>query len=254
VNQNKDKRYTQIGIDRLVRLEWLEKTALYVLAGNSMLDIKTALQDGLKNSFQTEETTVRGSIDKTITILMKTWLNAPKYLQSLQSDGLKLISSLPPECHIAVHWGMVMAVYPFWGNVASNVGRLLKLQRSAAAAQVQRRLREQYGERETVFRRVRYVLRSYVDWDVLTETEIKGIYAQEHIIKIDDPNLISWLIEASLHACSNGSAPLRGLMESNSLFPFSLHPISADHLLSISSRLECLRHGLDEDLIMLRKQ
>ena len=69
-----------------------------------------------------------------------------------------------------------MAVYPFWSSVATQVGRLLRLQGSAAAAQVQRRIREQYGERETVARRARYVLRSYLDWGVLQETGAPGVY------------------------------------------------------------------------------
>ena len=70
-----------------------------------------------------------------------------------------------------------MAVYPFWSGVATQVGRLLRLQGSAAAAHVQRRVREQYGERETVSRAARRVLRSYLDWGVLQETGKKGIYS-----------------------------------------------------------------------------
>ncbi|HOO49875.1 MAG TPA: hypothetical protein PLK94_01155 [Alphaproteobacteria bacterium] len=252
MSTDKDRRHTQIGIDRLIRLEWLERTVNYALSGKSIQEIKILLQDDLKDSFQSENTTVRGSIDKTITILMKTWLNAPIQLRPLQNDGIKLISSIPFEYHIAVHWGMIMAVYPFWGAVAMNVGRLLKLQGSAGATQVQRRLREQYGERETVSRRVRYALRSYIDWSVLSETGDKGIYAQEFSLRIDEPGIITWLLEAALYSQSNSSANLRSLIENPSLFPFHLKPLSADVLTSYSSRLECMRHGLDEDLVMLR--
>ena len=39
---------------------------------------------------------------------------------------------------------------------------------------MQRRIREDYGERPGVERAARYVLRSFVDWDVLTETEKQG--------------------------------------------------------------------------------
>jgi len=53
----------------------------------------------------------------------------------------------------------------------------LRLQGSAAAAHVQRRVREQYGERETVSRAARRVLRSYLDWGVLQETGAKGVYS-----------------------------------------------------------------------------
>ena len=73
-----------------------------------------------------------------------------------------------------VHWCMCMAVYPFFGTVADAVGRLLRLQGTAGAAQVQRRLRERFGERETVARAARRILRAYIDWGVLSETDEKG--------------------------------------------------------------------------------
>ena len=76
-----------------------------------------------------------------------------------------------------LHWGMVLAVYPFWGEVALRTSRLLRLQGSAAAAHIQRRIREQYGERETVSRAGRRVLRSYGDWGVLKGSGARGVYA-----------------------------------------------------------------------------
>jgi hypothetical protein len=149
---------------------------------------------------------------------------------------------------------MVMAVYPFWSNVAAQVGRLLKLQGSVVATQIQRREREQYGERETVSRRTRYVLRSYLDWGVLQETGTKGVYSAGNVLAIDDSRLIAWLAEASLHARANGSAPLRDLIDSPSFFPFQIKPVHAESLMAASSRLDLLRHGLDDDLVMLQKQ
>ncbi len=145
-----------------------------------------------------------------------------------------------------------MATYPFWAGVAAQVGRLLKLQGSAVAAQVQRRVREQYGERETVSRAARRVLRSFHDWGVLSETVTKGIYHPGMLLDIDDPKLLGWLIEAMLRARDNGSVPLKELIESPSLFPFRLKSIHADRLLSTSSKLDILRHGLDDDLVTLR--
>ena len=71
---------------------------------------------------------------------------------------------------------MCIAVYPFFGTVADAVGRLLRLQGTAGAAQVQRRLRERFGERETVTHAARRILRAYIDWGILEETDQKGLY------------------------------------------------------------------------------
>lgn len=246
-------RFTQIGIDRLVRLNWLEKVASLALAGNDVKETKRILQDMLKESFHSERTDVRGSIDKTITILLKVWANPPDILESLRSEGLGLLTHLPKRDHIIVHWGMIMAVYPFWSSVAIQVGRLLRLQGTVSAAHVQRRVREQYGERETVSRRTRYLLRSYLDWGVLQETEVKGIYSAGTTRAVDDSRLIAWLIEATLYSRPDGSAPLKDLIDSPGLFPFRIKPVHAEGLVVASSRLDVLRHGLDDDLVMLRK-
>ena len=249
-----NSRLTQIGFSQRVRLEWLEKTANLVLAGNDEASIYNALQELLEDKLSVGGNAKRGNREKVITILMKIWVRPPRDLHPLQREGLKLLSHLPREDHIAVHWGMAMAVYPFWGAVAAHVGRLLRLQGTAAASQVQRRVREQYGERDTVSRAARRVLRSFVDWEVLKETSEKGIYTAGLSLAIAQVEVIAWLAEAFLHAHPNGSVALRTVLDSTSLFPFRLSPISAAHLVAVSGRLDVLRHGLDQDLIMLRTE
>jgi hypothetical protein len=60
------------------------------------------------------------------------------------------------------------------------------------------------------------------------------------------------LIEASLHARSNGCAPLKELAGSTSLLPFQLKQIAAENLLAGSPRLDFSRHGLEDEMVMLR--
>ncbi len=247
-----NSRPNQIGFSQRVRLEWLEKTVNLVLAGNDRSAINDALQELLKDKVSIGGKAGRGNREKVITILMKVWRNVPHELEALRTDGLELLKRLSGTDRIAVHWGMVMAVYPFWAAVASYTGRFLKLQGSAAAAHVQQRMREQYGERETVSRAARRVLRSCIDWGVLSETGTKGVYHQELSVYVDDPQIAAWLIEASLHTRSSGCAPLKELAGSTSLFPFRIKQVAAENLLAGSPRLDLLRHGLDDELVMLR--
>ena len=247
------RRTDQIGFSQRVRLEWLEQTANLVLAGNDRSAIDHALQALLKDKVSVGGHAERGNREKIITILLKIWLNPPPQLESLRVAGLDLLGRRPRSDHLALHWGMVMAVYPFWAGVAVQVGRLLKLQGVAAAAHVQRRMREQYGERETVARAARRILRSYLDWGVLTESGTRGIYNAGPPLLVDDSRLIAWLIEASLQARSNGAAPLKDLIDSPGLFPFRVKPLHAEGLLAASAGLDVLRHGLDDDLVMLRR-
>ena len=246
-------RQSEIGFSQRVRLEWFEQTADLILAGNDKTVINDSLQDLLRDKVSVGGTAVRGNREKIITILLKTWVTVPREREKLRDEGLAMLQRLPRKDGIAVHWGMTLAAYPFWGAVAAYTGRLLRLQETAAAAHVQRRIREQYGERETVSRAARRVLRSFIDWGVLNETQDKGVYERGQRYPVEDPVLIAWMMEASLRARSNGSAAVRDLLDSPSIFPFRLSHISAEHLASLSPRLDILRHGLDDDLAMLRK-
>jgi len=247
------KRFTQIGFSQRIRLEWLEYSANQVLAGNSSEKIKEALQKYLTDKLSVGNTPVRGNREKAITILMKVWVHPQKELRSFNKLGLQLLSESPQPMHLALHWGMTMAAYPFWRVMATSVGRLLRLQGSASAAQVQQRIREQYGERETVFRAARRILRSFNDWGVLVDTEVKGVYKQGKILTIKDPLVTSWMVEALLHATQSGADALESLLTAPSIFPFHLQRFSSDQIANLSGRVELVRHGLDEILLMLAK-
>lgn len=247
------KRATQIGIDRLVRLSWLERTASLVLGGNTPIDIKTTLQDDLCKAFQSGKTEKRGSLDKTITILMKVWITTPREFAGLRDGGLELFKRAQRADHLALHWGMVSVVYPFWAGVAGQTGRLLRLQGTAGAAHVQRRVREQYGERETVSRATQRVLRSFVDWGVLRESGVAGVYESAPPIAVDDRELAAWLIASVLMSGVNGPTTLRSLIDSTALFPFRLPRISAGELVGSSKRLDVITHNLDEELVVLKR-
>jgi len=112
----------------------------------------------------------------------------------------------------------------------------------------------QYGERETVFRATRRVLRSYIDWGVLGETGTKGVYEQSSRLVVDDPGVKALLVEASLHARPEGSGLVKDLLESPALFPFRFAAAGDDDLMRSSPRLEIVRFGLDGDVVVLRNK
>ena len=247
------RKFNQVGIDRILRLKWLSRTAQLVLAGNDLVTIKAILQDELLDSFQSFQKGVRGSLDKTLTILLKIWVRPSDDLKTLHKKGLDFISRLPEKDHLAVHWGMLMATYPFWGRVADQVGRLLRLQGQFKIAQVQRRLLEQYGERQTVSRAAQRVLRSFVDWGVLRDGLERGTYVSGMEHSVGNLALLAWLAEAFLNASPNGSIPFQSILNSTTLFPFRFTEVSAIQLAAENENLVLLRHGLDEDLVMLRE-
>jgi hypothetical protein len=245
-----NERVNRVGFSQRIRLEWLRQTANLVLAGNDRETVYRVLQDFLKNKLSIDSDAERGSREKTITILMKIWLNVPPGLEAFRDDGLELVRTVNRDLSIALHWGMTMAVYPFWGMVAASVGRLLRLQGSFSVSHVQRRLREYYGERETVARAVRRVIRSYYDWQVIDETGEKGIYRSGRTREIPGISLLRWLIEALLHTNRDRRGNFGELLNNPALFPFRLERINAD-LLKPSKRIKVIKHNLSEDIIFL---
>ena len=135
-------RKAQIGFSQRIRLEWLEQTANLMLAGNDKDAINNSLQALLQDKVSVGGRSIRGNREKIITILLKTWLAVPRELEQLRDEGLEILQGLPRKDRIVVHWGMALAAYPFWGAVAAHTGRLLRLQGTAAAAHVQRRVKE----------------------------------------------------------------------------------------------------------------
>lgn len=242
----------QIGFSQRIRLEWLEHTAGLALAGCTRAQVEAALQNLLRDRLSVGGSAERGNREKAITILLRTWVSVPDRLRPLRDDGLDLLSRLPAPDHLPVHWGMVLAAYPFFGAVAEVVGRLLRLQGTASAAQIQRRVREQLGERATVARAARRILRCFVDWDVLRETGHKGIYQAVPARPLPEERLAVWLIEAALISTGDRQAALRTIAEGPLLFPFSVASIRGVES-ACSPRLEFFRHGLDEQMVALRR-
>lgn len=240
-----------MGFSQRIRLDWLERTAALVLAGCDRKEIQDTLQALLKDRLSVGGTAERGNREKAITILLKIWVSSQASLKGFRDDGLDLLRQIPAEQHLAVQWGMTIAVYPFVALVAEAVGRLLRLQDMVSLSQIQRRLREHLGERETVARAARRVVRCLIDWDVLRETSQKGVYRATPIREIKDERLAAWLIEATLIASGSDTYPFLQLVSSPVLFPFSLMT-AAPYDIEVNGRLSLYRQGLDEDMVMLK--
>ena len=242
-------RRDQIGFSQRIHLDWLEYTANLVLAGNPRAEIVAALGERLQEKLSVGSEPERGNRDKAITILTKVWVTVPEELQALRDEGLEHLRARGPSERILVHWCMCMAVYPFFGTVADAVGRLLRLQGTAGASQVQRRLRERFGERETVARAARRILRAYIDWGVLQETAEKGLYRGAANRTIEDIPLALWTIKGVLFATGDTPRPASTLLRGPHLFPFEL-ALPSFRDLETCTALELSRHGLDQEVLL----
>jgi hypothetical protein len=241
-----------VGYNRTVRLRWLDETLDLLLTGQPEKDIIDILRQRLSGQLSVGSEAERGSREKTITLLLKTWVRVPKSLRGLRDDGIQLLARLRRQERLPIHWGMTMAVYPFWRVVADVTGRLFHLQGTASAQQIQRRVKELHGEREAVSRSARYVVRAFADWGVMTDSERRGTYTPASPLPIDDVAVAAWLMEATLLASDPAASDIRSLQNSPALFPFRIPRVPASYL-THSGRIDVVRHGLEDELLTARR-
>ena len=153
---------------------------------------------------------------------------------------------------LAVHWGMISAVYPFWFNVARQTGRLLALQHQVSQTQIINRLKEQYGDRQTVSRYARFVIRSFVAWEVLKDSQAKGCYEKAVPMSITEPNLAVLMFESAILATPEAKGTLGLLLNNPAFFPFQLPVLTGDFVSQRGDRIDVVRYGLDDELLKLK--
>jgi len=244
-------RAKQAGFSQRIRLEWMELAAQLVDQGRTRVEIEMELQQALSQRLSIGSSAVRGNRGKVITILLRSWVTPPAEVVPLRDDAVEYLHALPSSTHVVLHWGLAMASYPFFGRVADLAGRQLQLQGRVVAAQVQRRVREQLGERETVARAARRVLRSFADWGVLQDSDVTGVYQGREGILVRDSAVGAWLLEALMLADRSYARPLSSLRDAAALFPFTLERLTPATI-SGNARLESFRQGMAEEMVALR--
>lgn len=247
------KRHETIGIKQAIRFEWMQKAANLLLAG---LDAKVIRQE-LHEFFADRKVSVSEREQSTqtrtfvVNNLMKIWISPDQELMPFRDASLEILQR-NPSMAVPIHWGLISAVYPFWFNVARQTGRLLALQDQVTQTQIINRLKEQYGDRQTVSRYAKYVIRSFVAWGVLQDSEAKGCYEKSAPMNTTEPTLAILMFESALRATPEAKGALKLLLNNPAFFPFQLPVMTGDFIAQRSERIEVVRYGLDDELLKLR--
>ena len=215
-----------IGFDRKIRLSWLDATADWAAQGLSTAAIRTRLDRLLDGEVAgSGPHSARG---KNMTVLLHVWVLVPHALVQLRDDGINLLYGRSGRDRLPLHWGMCLATYPFFRDVAETTGRLLALQGRAALSQIVKRTTESWGSRSTVVRATQRVVRSFVAWNVLGETRERGVFIPATKTGVTDSAVGPWLLEAGLTNSDHREYPLAGLPGAVFFFPFDLRLSASD--------------------------
>ncbi|TWI73971.1 hypothetical protein LZ24_01201 [Desulfobotulus alkaliphilus] len=246
------KRHETIGIKQTIRFDWMQKTVNLLMAGLDQKAVRQELHDYLseKKGSGAEEERGKTSRSQAVNILMNIWVSPDQELLLFRDAALTFLRE-HPSLELAAHWAMISAAYPFWFNVARQTGRLLALQDQVTHKQISTRLKEQYGDRETVSRYARYVIRSFVAWGVLKDLQVKGCYGKNPVLKIEDARSAGLIFESALLATPEAKIPMGLLLNNPAFFPFQVPVVTGDSISRSYDRIELIRYGLDDELLKL---
>lgn len=248
-----NNRYEKLGIKQTLQKSWMDKTVQMLLAGLTEREIRAELDEFLSTQKQSGGVGERGKKTYGMAIsLLAAWFSPQEDLMAFRNEALNLARELPASRWFALHWAIMSASYPFWFNVAKQAGRLLNLQDQITQKQIFNRLKEQYGDRETVSRNARYTVRSFVAWGALKDSEAKGCYEKAAPVRIVEPNLAILMFESALLATPEAKGALGLLLNNPAFFPFQLPVMTGDFVSQRSDRIDVVRYGLDDELLKLR--
>lgn len=237
-----------IGFDRELALDWLDLTAGLAQQGLALAQLRAELLRQLTGEIPGAE-----ACRKTVTLLTRLWVRVPPEHQTLQTEALSLLSTVLPHERLWLHWGMSLLAYPFFHEVAGLVGRLSRLQEGFESSQVQRRMREAWGERTTLERAILRLLKTFVAWEVITpEAHIYRVTPQR---QTENTALALWFVSCLIwSSCqTNGhhqrQIALSELAQAPAAFPFDLIPHLP--LLRRSNRFEISHQGLNLEMVAL---
>lgn len=250
------KRHDAVGIKQVVRLEWYDYALDMLLEGLPSKEIRGQLDEFIRERLQSGGYGERGeqAYTKAVTQIMKCWVLPNPELLGFRDNALTYARDHNRDMRVALHWAVTIAAYPFWHRVAEQVGRLLNLQGSITQSQIRIRCFEAMGERSTVERSARRVIRSYVAWAVLKDSDTKGCYEKAAPANISDQNLATLMFEASLHAVPEGKGALGLMLNNPAFFPFQLPVMTGDFIAQRSGRIAVVRYGLDDELLKLKEK
>ncbi len=235
-----------IGFDRDIKLEWLDAVATLVAAGCNTKEVRASIHKmlgGVSASGKPDAATI-----KTTTVLLHIWSQVPDCAVRLRDRIVSVISDLNPEERLAAHWSMCLATYPFFLDVAVNVGRLMALQGDVSLASLKRRLAERWGDRVLMPQAARKVVRSMVGWEALRDVK-PGLYTHRDKVVDLGATASTLLVEALLVGSRQRSLPVSDLERHPALFAFRVS--ASVGVLRAATQFAVHRQGMDMEVVEL---
>ena len=202
----------EIGILVPLKYDWMEKTVELLKDGLDPLEIKQKLREYL--SFEMESPT---NIRKTCTELMDTWVLVREDILPIRDYALSIYAE--ENCtHALLHWCLLLLRYPVFSDMAGLIGKVLLFQDSFTTGWINKRIKEQWGDRNTFKKSTGVILRTMCELSALEPTGT-GIYsAMQRKLQSDIDRQM--LMRTLLNTYMNTYLEVHNLDRVPQMFPF----------------------------------
>ncbi|MEJ7784645.1 MAG: hypothetical protein WKF96_07565 [Solirubrobacteraceae bacterium] len=201
-------------LDRPLEPAWLD-AALRIARDNRDLDeVRSQLRVTLGDSGLGTAARV-----KTLTVLVRMWAQ-PSEASSAAICWAR--DALADEEDLrAVHFGALLAAYPFFGDVCATVGRVLALEEQVTTPDVRARMRASWGDRRTVHNAVQRSIKTLRAFELLTGEPGSSISRRAERVYVS-PRAGRWIAHTLLLSRSQESIAERDLRSAPELFGLRL--------------------------------
>lgn len=237
-----------LGFDRQIKKVWLDITMELLAEGKSVKEIKEK-----QESFMAADLSGKIARRKTRLVISRMWLDDDPNLVVLRREALSIFEENPEIDTRIFHWGLCLAAYPFFRDIAAICGRLIALQGYFGVSQVHDRISKIWGERSTLTRASSRVIQTIRIWKLIESADKARAYTSSEKTKVavQEKHEAAWLIHSLLMSRENGSISVDEIGKMPELFPFKIN-FGLDSLVG-SKGIEISRQGLKASLISLKK-
>lgn len=234
-----------IGFRRSIYRSWLDAAAMLASEIDDPAQLRAQLDPVVAARIEGKESR-RMALD----ILVKVWGVSRETNLFLRQEALKLwqISKSEDE-HLWLHYGMILAQYPFFRLCVTTIGRMSQYTDTITSKGLKSRLSAELGQLGSLNRSTERIIFSLRDWNILVTTAERYTYApRRQAFKTEQKELQLWLLSVALLAHPAEELPFSELVRLPELFPFCLTIGVQDVRESV--RFEVNRQGMSWDMVV----
>lgn len=148
-------------LDRPLELAWLDSALRVARETDDVDDARKLLAIAMA-----DEPMGAAARVKTVTALTRVWIQPPAAVASSTAWARQAL--FDQEDLRGIHFGAVIAAYPFFGDLCAACGRTLALEQRATTPDIRSRMRAAWGDRRTVHNAVQRGVKTLRAFGVLT--------------------------------------------------------------------------------------